>query len=130
MSTPDRGEIWIADLNPPHGTEPGKTRPVLVVQAQSLLDAEHPSTVVAPLTTRLLDDAEPLRIRIPAAGDLRQESDALIDQLRAIDNRRLVRGPVARMGPHVMASVGEALLDVLGLADQPRFPEGPAFTRP
>ncbi|MXY25998.1 MAG: type II toxin-antitoxin system PemK/MazF family toxin [Acidobacteria bacterium] len=114
---PDRGEIWIADLNPPRGTEPGKTRPVLVVQAQALLDAEHPSTLVAPLTTRLLDDAEPLRIRIPAAGELRREADALIDQLRAIDNRRLVRGPLARAGPHVMGRLGEALLEVLGLAE-------------
>lgn len=25
-------EIWIADLNPQIGTEPGKTRPVLVLQ--------------------------------------------------------------------------------------------------
>ena len=130
MSMPDRGEIWVADLNPPRGTESGKTRPVLIVQAQALLDADHPSTLVAPLTSRLLEDAEPLRIRIPAAGDLRQESDVLIDQLRAIDNRRLVRGPLARMRSRVMASVDEALLVVLGLADRQRFPEGWAVRRP
>ena len=29
-----RGEVWLANLNPRRGTEPGKTRPVLVVQAQ------------------------------------------------------------------------------------------------
>ena len=46
-----RGEIWLANLNPRRGTEPGKTRPVLIVQAQSLLDAVHPSTLVIPLTT-------------------------------------------------------------------------------
>jgi len=51
MSRPRRGEIWLANLNPRRGTEAGKTRPVLVVQAQSLLDAEHPSTIVLPLTT-------------------------------------------------------------------------------
>ena len=28
---PDRGEVWLADLNPRQGTEPGKTRPVLIV---------------------------------------------------------------------------------------------------
>ena len=33
-----RGEIWLADLNPRRGTEPGKTRPVVAVQAQALLD--------------------------------------------------------------------------------------------
>ena len=58
-----RGEIWLADLNPRRGTEPGKTRPVLIVQAQALLDAEHPSTLVVPLTTQLVDAAEPLRER-------------------------------------------------------------------
>ena len=114
---PDRGEVWIADLNPRRGTEPGKTRPVLVVQAQALLDAGHPSTLIAPLTTRLVNGAEPLRIRIPATGQLQRDSDALVDQLRAIDNRRLVRGPMARVSPPVMAQVGQALLEVLDLAE-------------
>ncbi len=114
---PERGEVWVADLNPRVGTEPGKTRPVLIVQAQALLDAGHPSTLVIPLTTRLVFGAEPLRIRIPAAGDLQRESDALIDQLRAVDNRRLVQGPLTRLGRHLMTSVGAALLEVLDLAD-------------
>ena len=115
---PDRGEVWLADLNPRQGTEPGKTRPVLIVQAQALLDAGHPSTLIAPLTTRLVNDAEPLRIRIPATGQLRQDSDALIDQLRAIDNRRLVRGPLARLGPAAMAEARQALLEVLDLVEK------------
>lgn len=115
---PDRGEVWLADLNPRQGTEPGKTRPVLIVQAQALLDAGHPSTLIAPLTTRLVNDAEPLRIRIPATGQLRQDSDALIDQLRVIDNRRLVRGPLARLGPAAMAEARQALLEVLDLVEK------------
>ena len=115
---PDRGEIWVADLSPRRGTEPGKTRPVLIVQAQALLDAGHPSTLVAPLTTSLVENADPLRIRIAATGGLQRDSDALIDQLRAIDNRRLIRGPLARLGPRVMRQVGQALLDVIDLADE------------
>ena len=111
-----RGEIWLADLNPRQGTEPGKTRPVLIVQAQALLDAEHPSTLVVPLTTQIVDAAEPLRIRIRAAGALKRDSDALIDQVRAIDNRRLVRGPMSRLQPQLLDAVEHALLDVLGLA--------------
>ncbi len=39
---PNRGEVWLANLNPTRGTEPGKTRPVLIVQAQALLDANIP----------------------------------------------------------------------------------------
>jgi len=110
-----RGEIWLADLNPRRGTEPGKTRPVLIVQAQALLDAEHPSTLVVPLTTQLVDAAEPLRIRIRASGSLKKDSDALIDQVRAIDNRRLVQGPLSRLPPQQLAIVAHALLEVLDL---------------
>src|SRR3990172_10642179 len=114
---PERGEIWLANLNPRRGTEPGKTRPVLILQSQALLDADHPSTLIVPLTTSLVDDAEPLRIRIPASGRLRRDSDLLIDQLRAIDNRRLVQGPLARLPSILMGRVGEALRDVLDLAE-------------
>lgn len=93
----NRGEVWLADLDPPRGTEPGKTRPVLIVQARALLDANHPSTLIVPLTSHLVDDAEPLRIRVQASGRLRGDSDLLIDQVRAIDNRRLVDGPPTRL---------------------------------
>lgn len=111
----NRGEVWLADLNPRHGTEPGKTRSVLIVQAQALLDAEHPSTLIVPLTTRLADDAEPLRIRVPAAGKLRKDSDLLIDQLRAIDNQRLIAGPLTRLTPTQLRKVSQCLQEVLEL---------------
>jgi len=64
------GEIWLADLNPQSGTEPGKLRPVMIVQNQVLLDIFHPSTIIIPLTTNLIDHVEPLRIRIDALSQL------------------------------------------------------------
>ncbi len=117
----NRGEVWLAALNPPRGTEPGKTRPVLIVQSQGLLDADHPSTLIVPLTTRLVEEAEPLRLRVPAAGDLRQDSDLLLDQLRAIDNRRLRHGPLLRLPPAFMAQVDQALREVLDLLEPRRI---------
>jgi mRNA interferase MazF len=114
---PDRGEIWLADLDPRRGTEPGKTRPVLIVQSQALLDAGHPSTLVVPLTTTLVEDAEPLRVRVPPLGRLRRESDLLIDQLRAIDNRRLIQGPLTQLPAGLMERVGKAVQEVLDLAE-------------
>ena len=51
------GEIWLANLNPRVGTEAGKTRPVLILQNQILLDATHPSTTILPLTTKLINNA-------------------------------------------------------------------------
>jgi mRNA interferase MazF len=88
---------------------------VLVVQAQALLDAEHPSTLIVPLTTNLVDDAAPLRVRVAPTGRLKRQSDVLIDQLRAIDNRRLVVGPLARLSPTSVTQVDRAIRDVLDL---------------
>ena len=113
----NRGEVWLADLNPPRGTEPGKTRPVLIIQSQALLDADHPSTLIVPLTTRLVEGAEPLRLRVLAAENLRQESDLLLDQLRAIDNRRLRHGPLLRVSPTFMARVNQSLREVLDVLE-------------
>jgi mRNA interferase MazF len=116
---PERGEIWLANLNPRRGTEPGKSRPVLIVQAQALLDEGHPSTLIVPLTTDLIDEVAPLRIRVSAREDLRHDSDLLIDQLRAIDNKRLTEGPLARLDSESMRRVGQALLEVLDLTAIP-----------
>ena len=110
-----RGEIWLADLNPPQGTEPGKTRPVLIIQSQALLNAGHPSTLVIPLTTKLAEDAEPLRIRVDAAGRLPKPSDLLMDQMRAIDNGRLVKGPLLRLSTAQMKHIGSAFLEIIGI---------------
>lgn len=112
---PEYGQIWLADLSPSHGTEPGKLRPVLIVQTAALLEAGHPSTLVIPLTTRLIDDAEPLRVRIAAGDRLRETSDLLIDQLRAIDNRRFTEGPLMTCSPELLDKVRSALRIVLDI---------------
>ncbi len=114
---PNRGEVWLANLDPPRGAEPGKTRPVLIVQAQALLDAGHPSTLIIPLTTNVVADAGPLRVGVPAVDGLRRSSDLLIDQLRAIDNRRLVQGPLTSLSSALMGEVTDAIRAVLDLED-------------
>ena len=75
MSTRKRGEVWLADLSAARDALPAALRPVVVLQAQALLDAVHPSTLVAPLTTSLVDDAAPLRLRIEASDTLEQDVD-------------------------------------------------------
>lgn len=86
-----RGVLYLADLNPRVGTEAGKVRPVLVVQTDLLNDAGHPSTWVLPCTTRLTGESL-LRVVLPRgiAGN-REDCEVMVDQSRAIDNRRLVR---------------------------------------
>jgi hypothetical protein len=67
-------DIWIADLEPQRRTETGKVRPVLIVQT-NLLNSEHPSTVVCPITTNVEKDSEILRIQIKThAGRISMEN--------------------------------------------------------
>lgn len=85
-------EIWIADLNPKIGTESGKTRPVLIIQTNLLNKIPHPSTIVCPITTNVKKDSEILRVHIKkGTANLRQDCDIMIDQIRAIDNKRLTK---------------------------------------
>ncbi len=109
------GEIWLANLNPGKGTEPGKTRPVLILQDQALLDILHPSTLIIPLTTNLIDNAYPLRVRIHAQRDLKENSDLLIDQIRAIDNKRLKSGPLTQLSHDQLQQIYTAVSEVIGM---------------
>jgi mRNA interferase MazF len=85
-------EIWIADLNPQIGTEPGKTRPVLIIQTNLLNKIPHPSTLICPITTNVKNEAEILRVHIKkGVANLNQSCDVMIDQVRAIDNKRLTK---------------------------------------
>ncbi len=85
-------EIWIADLNPQIGTEAGKTRPVLVVQTNLLNKIPHPSTIVCPITTNIQKESDILRVHIKKGmTNLNENCDVMIDQIRAIDNKRLIK---------------------------------------
>ena len=67
------------------------------------------------MTSNVIEGAEPLRIRVSPSAGLPRASDLLIDQLRAIDNRRLTKGPLASLTPEEMASVDVAIREVLDL---------------
>jgi mRNA interferase MazF len=83
--------VYLADLNPRRGTEPGKTKPVVVVQTD-LLNSTHPSTIICPITTNVQPKAQFLRVHLAKGeGGLVEKSDVMVDQLRAIDNRRFIQ---------------------------------------
>ena len=88
---PRQFEMWIADLNPTIGTEPGKIRPVIIIQTD-LLNKHHPSTIICPITTNIRKEIEILRIHLKkGCCGLEEGCDIMIDQVRAIDNKRLIR---------------------------------------
>lgn len=109
-----RGHIYTADLNPRFGTEPGKVRPVLVVQTD-LINTDHPSTLVCLLTSKVRPEAEILRVHLrkDEAG-LDRPSDVMVDQIRAVDNRRLKK-KVGSLSPTRLSEIDEKLRIVLDL---------------
>ncbi len=108
-------EIWIADLNPKIGTEPGKTRPVLVVQTDLLNKTQHPSTIICPVTTNIKKEAEILRVHlIKGTANLYQDCDIMIDQIRAIDNKRLIK-KIGTLPKNISETVSKNIKIVLDL---------------
>ncbi len=110
-----RFEIWVADLNPQIGTEPGKTRPVLVVQTNLLNMIPHPSTIICPLTTNIQKESEILRVHIKkGTANLNESCDIMIDQLRAINNKRLLK-KLGELPENLSDKVKENLTIILDL---------------
>ena len=89
--TAKKYEVWLANLDPRIGTETGKTRPVLIVQTD-ILNKIHPSTLICPITTNIKLESQILRVHlIKGIAKVKEPCDVMIDQLRAIDNKRLIR---------------------------------------
>lgn len=83
--------VYTADLNPRYGTEPGKVRPVVIIQTD-ILNLIHPSTIVCPISTNVHPESDLLRVHLrKGEAGLTKVSDIMIDQIRAIDNRRFVK---------------------------------------
>ncbi|MBM3790678.1 MAG: type II toxin-antitoxin system PemK/MazF family toxin [Acidobacteria bacterium] len=116
MLLPRRWHIYIVDLEPRVGTKPGKQRPCLAIQPSEFGEAGLESTVVLPLTTRIVeDDAFPLRVRIPKGTcGVERDSDILVDQILAWDNSLFHRelGPLPEA---LVEKVTAALKDFLDI---------------
>jgi mRNA interferase MazF len=124
LTKPKRGQLWEVDFEPQtHKQEPGKRgRPALVIQTDILNDAGHATTIVIPCSTQVyrdnLGDGFPLRVslgKIAKSGQLAQETDLLVDQIRTIANQRLMGSKALVQLPRThMKRVEEALRILTG----------------
>jgi mRNA interferase MazF len=85
-----RGEIYLAALDPVIGREIAKTRPVLIVSND--VNNIHSGTVsVLPITSQKTEKVFPFEVFLPkGAGNLPKDSKAKADQIRTLDQTRLV----------------------------------------
>lgn len=113
---PQRWHLYTVDLEPGVGTKPGKQRPCLVIQPEEFVMGGLKSTVVLPLTSKVIKgDVFPLRVTISKGiAGLNQASDILIDQILAWDNR-FFRQELGVLPESLIEEVKAALRDFLDL---------------
>jgi len=99
---PDRGDVYLVNLDPTVGRENRKTPPCVIVSPNEL-NAHLQTVIVAPMTTG--GHAYPFRVRCQFR---RQAGHVVLDQLRTVDAQRLVR----RLGS-LSASTQERVLITL-----------------
>ena len=73
----------------------------------------HTTSIIIPLTTKLIDGAYPLRYRIKKRENLLQDSELLCDQIRAIDVRRLIPEKLATLTLQEMMEIEQQVQAIL-----------------
>lgn len=108
-----RGDIFYADLSPSQGSEQGGCRPVAILQ-NNVGNKHAPTTIVAPITSRLGKKQLPTHITFNGCG-LPKDSVILMEQIRTIDKGRL-KQKIGCLTNEKWEVVNEAIKVSLGLA--------------
>jgi mRNA interferase MazF len=112
--TVGRGEVWLADLNPTRGSEQAGTRPVLILQNNSI-NRFTTTFLGIPLTTNLRRASLPTCVRLSQGeGGLANDSVALCHQLRVLDKLRL-RRRLGSVSDQTMAAIERCVLFTTGI---------------
>ena len=108
MTEVKRGDLWIVNLDPTIGHEIRKSRPALIIQ-NNLGNTYSPITIIAPITSQKTEKVYPIEVLLPKKNTgLDKESKVLLNQIRAIDKRRLVK-KLGKLDIEIMLDVDEAL---------------------
>jgi mRNA interferase MazF len=115
VAPPRRGEVHLVSFDPTVGAEIRKTRPALIIQ-NDVANRWSPVTIVATITSRFEEPVYPTEVPlVPPEGNLENPSVVLLNQIRTVDRRRLVRR-LGRLRPDSMRRVDRAIRISLGLA--------------
>ena len=116
ITYPRRGEVYLVTFDPTVGSEIQRTRPALILQ-NDIANRHSPITIVAALTSQFEEPLYLTEVLItPPEGGLTTGSVALLNQIRSIDRRRLVRR-LGRVSAGTMERVNRAIQLSLGLIE-------------
>ncbi len=113
VHSPQRGEVWLADLDPTEGREQAGRRPVLVVSVSVFNQSRADLVVIAPITSTV--HAIPWHVPVSAAeGGLKNASEIMCEAVRSVSKIRLSKrwGIVS---PKTLSAVEDRLRILLGL---------------
>lgn len=103
-----RGDIFLANLDPVVGFEQAGTRPVLVVQCDQA-NERIPTVTVVPLTSNLRAGRFLFTVTVSAVETgLALDGVALVFHIRTLDQTRLIR-KMGHLHPQTLARVDQAL---------------------
>jgi mRNA interferase MazF len=86
----DQGDIYLVNLDPSIHTEAKKTRPGLII-SMNAMNHHSPRLIVAPITSST-GKVYPFEVFIPSGtGGLEKDSKIMLDQIRSLGKKRLVR---------------------------------------
>jgi len=109
-----RGEVFLVSLDPTVGAEIKKTRPAVVIQ-NDLSNRRSPITIVAAITSRFEEPLYPSEVLVRAPeGGLTADSVVLLNQIRSVDKRQLVRR-LGLLKAETLKEIDRALMLSLGL---------------
>ncbi|MBZ0272227.1 type II toxin-antitoxin system PemK/MazF family toxin [bacterium] len=115
----ERGTIVFANLSPTIGHEQRGFRPCVVVSSPDTSDAQRFGIVaIIPVTRTAGIGILYPRISPGKGSRLTHDSYALIDQIRAIDHRRIQRR-LGRITDSELAAIDRGLIAYLGLVSAP-----------
>lgn len=108
----NRGDICLVDFNPAKGGEIGKLRPAIIVSDEES-NAVLVTVMVIPLSTVIEPDALPFRYMISRRQGLEFDSDACINEVRALSKQR-VKEKIAAINADEYSVISKALCELIG----------------
>ncbi len=110
---PERGDIWLVDLNPTRGHEQSGRRPALIFSVDEFISGPAELVFVIPITGTVRRLPTHVVIQ-PPEGGIKVESAVLCDALRSVSRQRLVQR-WGRVSPATLVAVEDRVRILLGL---------------